>query len=73
MYYNRGMVTVIDETGTRHEMDGIPAQIVATLVEGRRLLPAAGKYSVEFDCSDADVIMRPRLTFRRQRVTAAKQ
>lgn len=66
MYYNRGMLTIIDETGQRHELDGTPAHIVATIVEGRRLLPAGGKYSVEFDCADAEVVMRPRLTFRRQ-------
>lgn len=67
MYYNRSMITVIDETGTRHELEGTPAQIVATICEGRRLLPEAGKYSVEFDCADADVVMRPRLLFRRER------
>ncbi len=67
------MVTVIDEAGTKHQLEGTPAHIVATLCEGVRLLPTAGKYQVEFDCADADVIMRPRLTFRRQRVQAAKQ
>lgn len=60
------MVTVIDEMGTRHQLEGTPAHIVATLCEGVRLLPAAGQYQVEFDCADADVVMRPRLSFRRR-------
>jgi len=61
------MLTIIDETGQRHELYGTPAHIVATIVEGRRLLPAAGRYSVEFDCADAEVVMRPRLVFKRER------
>lgn len=60
------MVTVIDEMGTKHQLEGTPAHIVATICEGLRLLPPAGKYQVEFDCADAEVVMRPRLTFRRR-------
>ncbi len=64
------MITVIDETGTRHQLEGTPAHIVATLCEGVRLLPAGGKYQVEFDCADADIVMRPRLSFRRMKGTS---
>lgn len=60
-------VTVVDQsTGTKHELDGLPAQIVLTLCEGLRLLPLTGKLHLEFECADTEIVMSPRLSFRRK-------
>ncbi len=58
------MVVVIDERGTRYELEGNPAAMVMALVEYRRAVPEAGKVQVQFDCADSDVVMSPRVSFR---------
>ncbi len=58
------VVTVIDDKGTRYELEGNLAAMVLALVEYRRAIPEAGKVRVEFDCADSEVVMSPRVSFR---------
>lgn len=61
------MVTIIDETGTRHEVEGLAAEIAVTAAEFARVLPHVDNLRVVFDVCAGEVVMRPEPKYVRKK------